>query len=172
MKDGSFPDDAFVAGSQKNVNQIFVARVPDENRVTPCQLHQGNAGAQYADGGTVQLKSSYEILAADNNLHWKKFTIGELPEEALQTGNKANGDAMYSVKYKFTGKTCIGKYNGKNKNKAFFVHEGNKFVIEKRVKMEILCYQGSAPEKYVSIGTKYFAFFLRFHGALLRLSTF
>ena len=139
MQNGGYPDDAFVAASQeiKNHTPLYVARVRDENRVTPCQLYKGMV-ANYSHGGKVQLKSNYEILAADNSLHWKKFTVGELPEEALQTGNKANGDAMYSVKYKITGQTCIGKYNGKDK--AYFIRDSKEFVANKGVKMEILCF--------------------------------
>ena len=148
MADGGFQANAFIAGSQETRKQIFVARVKHEDGLQPCQLKEGHGGAQMPYGGEGKTLSNYEVLAASGGLFWKSIAVGELPVEALKTGNEANGDALYSAKYKTEGKLYIGKYNGKDK--AYFVIDHKEREIESG-DIRILCYQESAPREEVSM---------------------
>ena len=148
MENGSFPEDAFRAGSNPKKEKVLVARAAHENGTQPCQFHEGCNGAQMPYGGEGLIKSSYDILANSNALHWKSITVGQLPADSFKTGCEANGDALYTVKCKLSEKVSIGKYNGNDK--AYFVVDGQEKEITSG-EMKILCFRESDLEKSVSI---------------------
>ena len=147
MEDGGFPKDAFISGSNEKNNELYVARVTFGDSLQPCQLLDGNYGAQMAYGGEERIMKDYEVLTSSNGLLWKSITVGQLPPDALKTGKEGNGNALYTVKCKISGKTFIGKYNGNDKA---YVADDDK---EKEIisgEMRILCFRDSLLKKNVS----------------------
>ena len=144
-----YPENGFVAGTQEQKKKMFIARAKFEKGLQPCQLKEGHNGAQMPYGGDGKTLSNYEVLSASDALFWKPIIVGGLPEFALQTGNEANGNALYSVKYEVSGKKYLGKYNGFDK--AYFVIDHKEKEILNG-EMEILCCAESVEKKSVSIG--------------------
>ena len=105
-----------------------------------------------AYGGGECIEKYYEVLTSSNGLLWKSITVGQLPPDALKTGKEQNGNALYTVKCKISGKTFIGKYNGNDKA---YVADDDK---EKEIlsgEMKILCFRDSLLKKNVSVHTAY-----------------
>ena len=144
MEDGGWPMDAFIAGSNEKEEPLFVARASHDNGLQPCQLREGHWGASLPYGGGEVVKPQYDVLVASQGLFWESITVGQLPADSLKTGNEANGNALYTIKYKTEGKTYIGKYNGNDK--AYYVEDGKEKELTSG-KMRILCFRAPSEKK-------------------------
>ena len=139
MSDGGFPEDGFHARSKEPQKRIFVARANYGGGVHPCKLREGQNGAKISYGGKTVTASNYEVLVHSDGLIWKPISVGQSPVGAVVTGNDDSLHNFYTVRSDISGKSFIGKYDGK---KAYFVVHGE----EKEVlsgEMEILCDQNS-----------------------------
>ena len=88
--------------------------------------------------GVEHISKTYEVLASHDSLFWKSISAGELPENALKTGN-AGDETLYSVKTNYFGRTSIGKYSIHNGTAYFAFHRKEREL--KAGDIQILCYE-------------------------------
>jgi len=101
----------YLGGTDHNNVPLFVARIRFEGGVQPGKWspNMGNIAFPYG-GKEISGNSEYEVLEMNNSLSWHHCNIiAEIPANAVQTGNEADGKPLYSARADINGTKQVGK---------------------------------------------------------------
>jgi len=101
----------FLGGTDHNNVPLFVARIRFEGSVQPGKWSPGMGNIAFPYGGKeISGNSEYEVLEMNNTLSWQYCNnIAEIPNNAVQTGNEADGKPLYSTRADINGTKQVGK---------------------------------------------------------------
>jgi hypothetical protein len=101
----------YLGGTDHNNVPLFVARIRFEGGVQPGKWSGGMGNISFPYGGKeISGNSEFEVLEMNSSLSWQYcINVAEIPGNAVQTGNEADGKPLYSSRADINGTKQVGK---------------------------------------------------------------
>jgi len=108
---GEVPEGALVGG-EDNGNPLYIARAEHSDAIIPGKLLAEHGVAYIPWGGEEHAKESYEVLVmAEDAASWVDASGDTIPENAVQAGSSADGEALYVGRVTHEGALTVGKFH-------------------------------------------------------------
>eukprot|EP01118_Nematostelium_gracile_P008601 TRINITY_DN284_c0_g1_i1.p1 TRINITY_DN284_c0_g1~~TRINITY_DN284_c0_g1_i1.p1 ORF type:complete len:151 (-),score=42.72 TRINITY_DN284_c0_g1_i1:71-523(-) len=110
---GAIPENALVAGYEKNGEPLYISRSSHEHGIHPGKVSR-NLGAAHFPYATKEVMSNeYEVFVVDArqmcSIHWKRCEEGNIPDSAVHAGSEKSGETLFVARTKLDGGVHLGK---------------------------------------------------------------
>lgn len=104
---GSIPQDAPAAGRDTNGQPLFLCLADHNGGQHPGKIRPGFHGCDFGYGGREITAHSHSVLVGRDA--WAPAANGQIPPQALRSGQEADGSALFACRIGFRGSLQLGK---------------------------------------------------------------